>query len=96
MWILPVIYVLIQSPSGDTVRSYEGQSQETVQALLVSEGKNTEFLSEKDYLDFIENNKRPDEIIDPSIEQAKIDLNNRSKTDAERINAIIKYFGLDH
>lgn len=28
-------------------------------------------------------------------DQAKIDLNTTSKTDAERINAIIKYLGLD-
>lgn len=28
-------------------------------------------------------------------DQAKVDLNNRSKTDAERINAIVTYLGLD-
>lgn len=54
----------------------------------------------KDYQDWIKSGNAvlpatPAQVIDPVKAQAKTDLNNASKTDAQRIDAIIKYLSLD-
>lgn len=49
LWILPAIFVLVQSPSGDSVRAYEGHSQEAILSLLQSEGKTGEFITQQQY-----------------------------------------------
>lgn len=48
-----IIYVLVHQASGDTVRSYDGQSQSTIQSLLVSEGKTGDVITQQQYVDFI-------------------------------------------
>jgi hypothetical protein len=45
------IFVLV---NGESVRSYEGQSQETIEMLLSGEGKTGQVITEKEYNEFIE------------------------------------------
>ena len=89
------IYVLVTSGANQYVATYEGQDASTVQTLLAGEGKTGQFLTLKEYQDFIVSHPPAPIVRDPAKEQAKIDLNNAAKTDAERINAIIKYLDLD-
>jgi beta-lactam-binding protein with PASTA domain len=89
------IYVLIQSGSNEFVKSYDGMSMDAVQRLLNEDGKKATFITQSEYESFISSHQpiinSPNAIKD----QAKIDLNTKSKTDAQRIDAIIKYLDLD-
>ena len=88
-----MIYVIVHSASGDSVRSYEGQPFSVIQNLIQAEGKTLEEITQKQYEDSIESSR----IIptkDPAIEQAISDLKNAQKTDTERINALIEVLGL--
>ena len=95
IWILPAIFVLVHTPQGDHVRSYEGQSQETIQFLLAGEGKTGNFITQKQYDDYILANQPPSILPDPIKEQAKLDLNNKTKTVTQRLNALVTYLDLD-
>jgi hypothetical protein len=88
-----IIYVLV---NGSNVRSYEGQSEETIQMLLAGEGRTGQFITEKEYIAFQEDHKPIElSVTDQAKTQAKIDLNTGIMTDTERIDAIIKYLELD-
>lgn len=58
--VLLTTFVLVTSPGGEQhVRTYEGQSQATIQNLLTSEGKTGAFITAQQYADFIEAHKPP-------------------------------------
>src|ERR1700704_3605699 len=54
-----IIYVLVHSAVGDSVRSYEGQSQPTITSLLASEGKTGDFITKQAYDAFVLANTSP-------------------------------------
>jgi hypothetical protein len=94
-WVtLIILYVLVHDIDKDRVISYEGLSTQSINDLLAKEGRTANFISEKEYIDFLRNHDIP-MVIDPLKVQAKIDLNTQSKTPIERINAIIRYLDLD-
>ena len=88
------VFVLIHSPNGNSVRSYEGQSKQAIQLLLANEGVTSDFITEKEYKDYLDANKQVF-TNEPEKDQARVDFNSKSKTDTQRIEALIKYFGLD-
>lgn len=91
LWILPTIFVLV---NGSQARTYDGVSQETVSALLQAEGKTFQFITKQEHDEFAAS-RQPTVLPNPTRDQAKIDLNNKSKTVDERLDALIKYMELD-
>ncbi len=87
-----VVYVLMSG--GSSVVSYYGLSQAQVTNLLALMGRSGTFITEKQYQQFIDDHPQS-KVSDPVKDQAKIDLNTKSNTDTERIEAIIKYLDLD-
>ena len=95
IWMLPAIFVVVSSPAGEHVRSYEGQSEETAQSLLRNEGKTGRFITQKEYqerVDAGETGISPD----PVFEQAKRDFLDKTKTTEERLDALSKVLELDN
>lgn len=91
-WIL-TIFVLVQTPNGEHVRSYEGQSEETIMNMLSKEGVTGTILTKKKYDEFLANHPR----VEPDttkIKEAIKDLKDKTKTYDERFDALIKYLGL--
>ncbi len=89
-----VLYVLVNDGGKEYVASFQGQSTGTVTSLMLEQERTFSFIAEKDYQDFVEAHK-PSNELDPDLAAAKLILLNKSKTDAERIDAIIKYLALD-
>lgn len=50
---LLIIYVLVHSTDGDSVRAYDGQSQATITSLLTDSGKTGDFITRTAYNAFI-------------------------------------------
>jgi hypothetical protein len=91
IWLLPAIFVIV---NGDTARIYEGQSKETIQTLLVAEGKIGSIVPKDEYDVFIEVHKAVKPQPNPVVEQAKIDFMDKTKKTDERLDALIKVLGL--
>jgi hypothetical protein len=98
-WILLLaVYVLVHSIDGDSVREYQGQSIDTIKSLLIGEGKTGEEITQTQFQAFIDNaqaNAKPlPVVVDPVKAQAITDMNSKTNTDAQRIDAIVNYLGL--
>lgn len=86
-----MIFILVNN---EHVRSYQGQSEETIARLLSEEGKTFEIITQKAYEAFIEaHSPRPPQS-NPEREQAIIDFKDRGKTNTERLDALIKVLEL--
>ena len=89
-----LVYVIVHSSEGDSLRSYEGQSQNVIESLLLSDGKTGTVVTPKVAQEFIDSHPIV-KVSDLLKEQAKTDLNTKAKTPEQRIDAIIKYLDLD-
>lgn len=74
-----IIYVLVHSIDGDSVRAYEGQPSSVISTLLTAEGKTGDFITQQQFEDFIVAHTPPPptpaEILSTQRAQAIDDLN---------------------
>lgn len=89
--IFPIMYILVNN---EYVAKYEGQSEETITSMITSEGKTVEFITKKEYEDFLEAHKLSPRLSNPEREQAILDATDSRKSTEERLEAVIKYLGL--
>lgn len=94
---LPVIFAIIHSPDGDYAAEYEGQSIGTVQRMLGDRGESAEFVSRRDYQQFLDAHKPISETPERKAlkSQARKIAGDKGKSVQDRVNAISTLLDLD-
>lgn len=91
-WILFLTVYILINQGGEVAKTvYEGQSQETIEAMLKARGISYTVVDKRAFDLSPEPVKPPP---DPTRTQALIDAKNASKTANERIDALIKVIDL--
>lgn len=99
LWILSV-YVLISDPAGDSVRSYEGLSRESVNSLLLNEGRDFRFITQKEHAAFVNERIESERKVESPARQdakaaAQVTVRTSTATATSKINALILLLDLD-
>ena len=94
IWIIPAIFVLVQSPSGDSAYKFDGVPKESVEASLVLQGLSYRFITEAEYKAFVVE-KRPVPTELPKNVAAKAIIGNQLLPIAQRFQALLTLMDLD-